>query len=210
MKRLDRKKYTIFAGSLLLVTLASANAIGQVSKPNLHFQAMGGVFSPLEEEIQNVYGSGPILQLKLVAAINEQSRLKIGVSHFRSSGNPFYRLNDFLAGDVATLSMNSLSLILELGGKSAQNPKIYVGAGVFYSFGSENIEGVGTNNGDGLGGLFSLSPEFQLSNNVFLVMEAALRLVEVKFRNNNRRYTFNLTGGTLSLGIAYKLDRRKK
>lgn len=202
---LNRKLCNIFIGISLLTTLVFSSAVGQIAKTRLQFQAIGGVFSPVEEEMQNVYGSSSIFQLNLVAAMNEQSRLKIGASHFQSSGNPFYSLNDFLVGDVATLSMNSLSLMLELGGKATHNPKVYVGAGVIYYFGSENIEGVGKNGGDGLGGMFSLSPEFQLSNHVFLVMEAALRLVEVKFRDNNRRYTFNLTGGTLSLGIAYKL-----
>ncbi|MFQ5641239.1 MAG: hypothetical protein ACE5IR_24940 [bacterium] len=191
----------------IIVTALFSNVKGQVSKADLKIRATGGVYSLLEEEVHNVYGSGPLFQLQFVAKMSKQSRLKIGGSYFRTTGNPYYSLGDFIVGDTGTLSLNSLSMVIELGGKTANNPKVYVGAGVLYYFGSENIDGHSKNNGDGLGALISLSPEFQLSGKAFLVMEAGLRLVEVKFRNDNRRYTFNLSGGTLSIGLAYRFGR---
>lgn len=201
-----KKMIWLTAAIVLGVSIMAGAAQAQIRKPDLQMQVLGGLFSPVSDDMQDMYGTAPLGQLYLVAAMNEQSRLKIAGNLFRKSGNPYIALDDFIAGDPARLALNSVGLLLEVGGRGTQNPKVYIGAGLLYCWGSESIDGMGSNSGDGLGGVFTLTPEFQLSQKLYLAMEASLRLIEVQFTDHNQRYRFNLSGGALSIGLGYQLS----
>lgn len=184
--------------------------VAQVEISPLFLRGGGGIFSPLGEEIQNSYGSGGQLHVGISTLLGKKGRLRINFSRFCLAGNPFYRQTDFVTRDAATLTMHDLALLLELGGDSGLNPLVYAGAGVLYSFGYEEIPGNDRNAGDGLGMIFVLSPELQISNRLAIIAEASFRLHEATFRSDGRiPYQFNLSGGTLSFGLAYRLSKRK-
>lgn len=190
---------------LLFGVLFDAGTLSaQMNKPDLSLQVSGGLYSPLSDDIQNIYSTGAVGQVSIAASMGLQSRLKVTGNLFRKSGNPYISINDFSAGDAGKLSLNSVGMLLEIGGRGAHNPQVWLGAGLLYFWGSEAIDGLGKNRGDGLGAMFSLSPEFQISRKLFLITEASLRLVDIKFRDGNQRYTFNLSGATLSLGLGYQ------
>ena len=203
-----RNAYPLIA---LAVWLVAGRGMAQVPAPRVQLRADAGVFSPLGDDLKNTYNSGPILQLALVTPLSAQSRLELGYSRLVLSGNPFVELTDLILSKGGTMRLHGLSMLLEFTGKVENNPKVYVGAGAIYEFGSEKIVGNNSNRGDGLGLLFTLSPEFQLSRSLFVTAEAGLRLLEVTFKGNGRiPYTFNLSGGSLSAGIAYRFGQPNK
>ena len=197
-------KVIVAVTALLSATVAQA----QLSQARLQLRADAGIFSPLGDQVKNIYGSGPVWQLTLNAALSEQSRLKLGYARIRLTGNPFYEFADFITRNSSMITLNGLSMLLEITGKTTNNPKVYLGAGVIYEFGSEKIIGNSSNRGDGLGLIFTMSPEFRISRTLFVSVEAGLRLLEVTFQGNGRiPYTFNLSGGTLSAGLAYRFGQ---
>lgn len=190
---------------LMLIGWMTESATAQDSRaPQWQILGFGGVYWPIQDEVQNVYGSAPHWQLTLVAPLSDGGRLRVGGSHMRRAGDPYFGTQDFNAGDVATLSLTGLSMLLELSSKAAHNPRLHVGAGLLYYFGAEEIMGHEDASGDGLGAVFSLSPEFQVTPRLIVALQTSLNLINVNFRRARQRYDLNMSGAAISLGVGYR------
>jgi hypothetical protein len=163
---------------------------------------LGGVHAPGAEEVQNIYGNSPFAQVGLAAPLGERGRLRLAANHYRRDGDPYYQAKDFYAGETGELALTGLMLMLETRGPTAHNPRLYAGAGVVYVFGTEKIDGQPTSTGNGLGLCVALAPEMQFSKRISLAVEAGYRLLEGAFENGKDRYRFNLSGGSLLIGLA--------
>ncbi len=190
-------KLTVLAGFILM----PLNLFGQ-NDGRWQLLMLGGVHAPADNEVQNIYGSGPFAQVALAAPLGERGRLRLTANHFRREGDPYYQADDFDAGNAGKLTLTGVSLILETRGPTARNPRLFVGAGVVYVFGSEKISGLATSYGDGLGLCVGLAPEVRLSERFSLAAEAGYRLLEITFHSGKDRYRFNLSGGSLLIGLA--------
>ncbi|MFQ6113312.1 MAG: hypothetical protein ACE5NG_04380 [bacterium] len=194
-------------------TLASTLIIGLLNfvpvwlfgqdEPRFQLIALGGVFSPIDNEIQNIYGGGPTGQIALAASVGEYGRVKFGGNFFNRSGDPFYQSRDFDAGDPAELTLTGLSLSLEANPLTAGYPRLYFGAGVEYVFGKEEITGQESGDGGAIGARLSVTPEFRLSQRISFIAEAGYRFLELTFKSDRDRYRFNLSGASLLLGLGY-------
>lgn len=164
---------------------------------------MGGIYSPIEEEVENIYGSSFQGLLALSSPLGDFGRMKVVADFLQTKGDPYYRNKDFRAGDAATLSLRSVALLIETSGRSANNPRLFLGAGLVYAVAREKIVGVSSNPGDGIGVQFAVAPEVRLLSRISLVADAAYRFLQLTFRNDKDRYRLNLSGGSLKFGLAY-------
>ncbi len=170
-------------------------------------QLLGGVFTPLRGELENVYGNTPALQLALRAPLGENGRLKIGASYYGASGDPYYFARDFNAGDnTGQFRMAAIDLGVELTSAKMTNPRIYLGAGISYYYGAHEIKNLEKYTGQGLGAVFTLAPEFRVNDRVSIMLEPALRLGDLRLRGDTERFRFDVTGASISLGASYDLS----
>ena len=164
---------------------------------------LGGVFSPVNDEIQNVYGDGPTAHFALASALGQRGRIKLAVNYFNQNGDPFYRSVDFVADNAGELTLTGASLSLETNPLTNKYPHLYFGAGVDYVFGKESITGLADGDGNGIGAHLSFIPEFQISQRLSLVVDATYRFLEIKFKSGRNRYQFDLSGANLTIGLGY-------
>ncbi|MCH8874098.1 hypothetical protein IH824_15230 [candidate division KSB1 bacterium] len=166
--------------------------------------ALGGVFTPIDEEIQNIYGDAPLGKIVLSSPLGKQGRLKFGVNSFNRSGDPFYQSPDFNAGNVADLTLTGVSLSLETNPLTSGHPIVRLGAGIEYVFGKERIVEQKSGTGRAVGAHLSLTPEFPISKRVSFFAEASYRFLEITFKRDRDRYKFDLSGANLLVGLGYK------
>lgn len=190
---------------LVALSILPSLLLGQAK--GLQLMALGGVFSPSDDEIQNVYGDGPSGKLALAVTLSEISRLKIATDLFKQNGDPFYQSDDFNAGDAADLSLTAISLAVEVHPLTPGYPRLYFGAGVDYVFAKEEIIGQKTGNGGSVGAHFSIIPEIRLGNHLSLLAEVSYRFLEITFKSDRDRYEFNLSGANLLIGLGYDFGR---
>ncbi|MFQ5639277.1 MAG: hypothetical protein ACE5IR_14940 [bacterium] len=194
-------KIILIATSFLPVQLFSQSEAGY------KLLALGGVFSPSDDEIRNIYGDALLGKVELAAPLSPFSRLRLGANVFSRNGDPFYQSGDFNAGDVADLTLKGVSLSLETNPfrKNKTQVQLYFGAGVDYVFANEEILGRETGDGSAIGAHISVTPEFPLSQRVSFVAEASYRWLEITFKSGRNRYKFNLSGASLLIGLALRL-----
>ena len=187
---------------MFFVIFGPASLLGQTEdRWQLHF--LTGVYSPSEDEMQNVYGDGITGKIVFTSPIGEHGRLKFSGNYFGLKGDPFYRSRDFDAGDAGKLTLGGFSFTLETSAKSASNPKLYFGAGIDYLFGREKIIGIKASHGEAIGMHLSISPHIKLSNKIAFVAEASYQFQEITFKESKNRYHLNLSGANLLFGLAY-------
>lgn len=195
-----RTTFAKFVASAALL-LMSRDVLGQ-GDDRYQLIMLSGVHRPVDKEVQNMYGSGPLVQLAVTAPLGERGRLRLTANYFRRDGDPYYQADDFDAGDAGEISLTGVSLNIETRGPTVYNPRLYIGAGLVYLFGTEKVRHLATSRGDGLGVCVSLAPEVRLSQRFSIAAEAGLRLLEVMFQSGKDRYRFNFSGGSLLIGLA--------
>ncbi len=188
---------------LAIVFLFSMLQAALAQEGGWQVQILGGMFAPFDEEVQNIYGSAPSLEVALMTPVGRSSRARIWTSFTGRKGDPYYLTDDFYAGNVAELRWFNVGLWLETSSPRAVHPKVFVGGGMYYVFGREKITRVSNNRGDGLGVLLGVTTDFPLSRRLSLAMQANFRFQEMVFRQRKNRYRFNLSGGNVSMGFAY-------
>ncbi len=167
--------------------------------------ALGGAFSPSDDEIQNIYGASFTGKVAVTAPLGKRGRIRIGGSFLERKGDPFYQSRDFYLPDAGQLSLRGASLTFETRARSANNPRLYLGAGVDYVFGREKINGLDASTGGAIGAHVSLTPEIDLTSTLAFTAEISYEFLELTFRNGRNRYKFNLSGARMLAGLAFKL-----
>ena len=191
---------------VLMVLAFPALLSAQQSGWQLH--VMGGLFTPADIEVQNIYGSAGTVQLALAVPVGSHHRVRFLGRFVSQKGDPYYILPDFYAGKAASLRWLNTGILFEFHSRYETNPRIYVGAGLQYSFGWEHIVGIGTNRGDGLGLLTAFQVQFRLAERLHLIFEPSLALNQLVFRPGKNRYRFNLSGAYYLFGFVYRLNSR--
>ncbi len=173
-------------------------------RPNLTF--LGGMFSPSDDEIQNIYGGAWTAHATVPVPLNPRTRLKLGGHVVHTHGDPFYRTDDFAAGEVATLRLAGGTLGLEANPfDPLRYPKLYFGAGVDYVFGRETIRGQPAATGQSVGAHLSAAAEFRLNAALLLAVQAQYGFLNLPFRSGRNRFKFNLSGAAVLAGLGFQL-----
>ncbi|MCG8603452.1 hypothetical protein MJD09_00420 [bacterium] len=167
--------------------------------------ALGGVFSPIDKEVQNIYGASFTGNLAITAPLGKRGRIRLGGNLLERQGDPFYQSRDFYLPDAGKLSLRSISMTLETHARTTGNPRLYIGGGVDYFFGREKLNGLDTSEGGAIGAHLSLTPEVRVTSTVALVAEASYQFLEITFKTGRERYKFNLSGAKLLAGLAFQL-----
>ncbi len=173
------------------------------NRSDWQISTLAGVFSPNQTELQNVYGNGFAGSVTAAVGIGSSGRLQVGLDRFQRRGDPFYNSEDFNAGDAAELSMTGLSFTLQSHALTRNYPRLYFGAGLDYVFARESIREQEMSTGQAVGAHLSIAPEIRLSQRLHLVARATYRFLEVTFKNDRSRYTFDLSGTNLLIGLGY-------
>lgn len=174
------------------------------SKNDWQLIALGGVFTPANEEIQNIYGDAPLGKIVLSSPLGKQGRLNFGVNSFNRSGDPFYQSPDFNAGNAADLRLTGVSLSLATNPLTSGHPIVRLGAGIEYVFARERIVAQKSGIGRAVGAHLSLTSEFPFSTRISFFAEASYRFLEITFKRDRDRYKFDLSGANLLVGFGYK------
>lgn len=169
---------------------------------------LGGVFSPVDEVMQGAYGDGFMGQIALGIPFTEELRLRLGVSHFRRSGDPFYQFDDFDVGRAGQLTLTGIIFGLEHNTiESGYAGRLQWGVELEYVRGSEELFDRENSRGSGMGLRFSLAPEFSVSSRVSLVLEGSYRFLTLHLRRDRDRYRFDLSGASLLAGLEIGFGR---
>lgn len=166
---------------------------------------LGGVFSPADDEIQNVYGTPMTGKVALTMPLGELGRMRIAGTYLERRGDPFYQTPDFFAGDASELTLKGVSFTIESRARTAKNPRIYFGVGVDYVFARERITGLNGSKGEAIGAHLVLTPEVELTKTVALIGEVGYQFLQITFKSGRNRYRFNLSGARLLAGLAFKI-----
>jgi len=206
MKQPHFVKASAIAAIFLLVSALQAGPGPDLknSSPHLQIALLGGAFSPFENEVQRIYGTGPQGQIQLGLPLGQFGRITFGAGYFRKSGDPYYRAEDFDAGNAGRFEILPLSLRIEIAGLGGRHTKVFVGAGLDGIWVRENITGLPRSTGGTIGAHVSVHPEFYLSGPFALVTEGRLQFADVTLRTGRTRYDFNLSGVSLMAGLAYR------
>ncbi|MFQ5649952.1 MAG: hypothetical protein ACE5IY_08415 [bacterium] len=196
------KRLIVFTALLMLPAQGFAQNGGR-----WQVMAVGGVFSPAEDEIQNIYGDGVAGEFALALPLGASGRLKLGLDRFQRDGDPFYKADDFNAGNAADLSLTGISLALQSHALTRSFPRLYFGAGIDYVFGREEIAGQKASTGGAIGAHVAVMPEIRLNSRLSLLAEARYRFLEMTFKNGRDRYRFDLSGASLLLGLGYRFGQ---
>ncbi|NIR47312.1 hypothetical protein GWO43_02405 [candidate division KSB1 bacterium] len=189
---------------LLVIAIIPTQGFAQSNQP-WQVSALGGVFSPADDELQNVYGDAAVAKLAVGTPIGQWGRLRFATDYFNRDGDPFYQSKDFDAGDAGELTLTGISLSLQTNPLTTGYPRLYFGAGVDYVFAKEEIIGQDTGDGSAIGAHVSFTPEFRISQRLIFVTEASYRFLEITFKSGRERYQFNLSGARLLIGLGLNL-----
>jgi len=197
-----------FCISGLLIAFAAVPAHSQ-SVRNWEFIAIGGVFVPQDDAIDDTYGQGPQGNVALGIPVGGRARMLVGLSYFREKGNPFLDGTSrvFNGNDTATLTFSNLSLALETHALTGGWPRIYLGAGIDYVFAKDALIGLADGTGRSVGAHFSVKPQIKLADKLALVTAVQYQLLEINFKSANQRYKFDLSGTSLMAGLSYTFGR---
>lgn len=202
-----RLKQATIAAMLFLIApflQASAGPDARSSSQRLQIAILGGAFSPFENEVQRIYGTGPQGQLQLGLPLGKFGRITLGAGYFRKAGDPYYRAGDFDAGNAGRFEIFPLSLRIEISGMGGGNTKVFIGTGLDGIWVRENIKGLPKSTGATIGAHLSVHPEFYLAGPFVIVTEGRLQFADVTLRAGRSRYDFDLTGVSLMAGLAYR------
>jgi len=190
-----------FSQTVLIFFMIFSNSSAQ---ENANWQAgfTIGPHSLVNDEMQNIYGNGLSGKLSLTTALHEKARLRVSVSRFNRDGDPFFRSPDFDAGDISNLKIIDFGIGFEVA-SSIRYPRVNLGAGLNYVLAKEAIVGQSDSNGSDIGAHVYLSPEIQIRGPLLLVFDLSYRFLEMTFKNNRDRYTFDLSGASLLAGVGY-------
>lgn len=188
---------------ITFICLAPLTAFAQ-SDGRWQVIVLGGVFAPVEDDLQDTYGTGLTGKLAFSGPLGSRARLKLAADYFQHAGDPFFASDDFIPDDVGELTVVGGSLSLEACALASRYSRLYFGAGVDYVYGRETIFD-DRSDGSDIGAHISFSPEFRFSKLASFVAEAHYRFLEIHFKNGNQRYQFNLSGPSLLVGLAFYL-----
>lgn len=189
-------------GALLLSQLPVAPAGAQERAWEIRGEA--GLFAPAGEMLQDVYGTAPWVQGSLATRVGASGKLRFFGAHAQKTGDPFFQIDDFQAPNAGKLSWSHVGIGFEWAPWRTENPIIWLGMGMYYGFGTETLFGRVKNHGSGLGGETSLTAEFPMGAKLAFLAGAVYRVQELAFRSGGDRYRFDMNGGNLLVGFAYK------
>jgi len=196
----------MLATVLLVFAAMPANALagfGDASR-RPQISLLIGAFSPFENEVQRIYGTGPQGQLQLGMPFGKLGRVTLGAGYFRQAGDPYYRADDFDAGNAGRFEVVPFSLRVETSSLGGRNTKVFIGAGLDGVWVRENIKGLPNSTGATIGAHVSVHPEFYLNGPFAIVTEGRLQFADVTLKSGRNRYDFDLTGVSLMAGVAYR------
>jgi hypothetical protein len=197
-------KNRVMAGFMSLLFMVPSSLFAQEGD-RWQLLALGGVFSPIDEEVQNIYGASLTGNIAVTAPLGKRGRIRLGSSLLERRGDPFYQSRDFYLPGAGKLSLRGVSMTLETHARTTGNPRLYIGGGVDYFFGREKLNGLDASKGGAIGAHLSLTPEIRVTSTVALVAEASYQFLEITFKSGRERYKFNLSGARLLAGLAFQL-----
>ena len=118
-------KNEIISVALFTLFLVPGHLLAQ-SDGRWQLVALGGMFSPSDDEIQNIYGASLTGKVAVTAPLGKRGRIRIGGSFLERKGDPFYRSRDFYLPDAGQLSLRGASMTFETRARSAKNQSNHV------------------------------------------------------------------------------------
>ena len=167
----------------------------------------GGIFYPGMTITQDMYGTSLSTQVALSSFFTKRTRLHLGVHLQRATGSPYQKPSTFENDDAAQLYVLGLATHIDYAIVQHVLRRLYLGLGLVFIKGREQIDFIPAAEAEGLGVLASFSPEWSLSPKLFLQMNIQFRILNIRFGSDLDIYHVNHSGTHLLLGLGYHFNK---
>lgn len=168
-----------------------------------------GVFIPLHDDIKEIYGS--IFTLSGQYCLNMSSYMDLlgSIGYIKRSGDPYYDIPTFSSGKSSTIRITPLEVSVRRRVVLMRSPSgfvsrgLYFGVGVNYILAREKIPGILSAKGGNFGVQILAGPQIFFTENLAFEAEAKLLLNEVNMKYENEKYSINLSGLVIRIGLSW-------
>jgi streptogramin lyase len=169
-----------------------------------------GVYSPFQNEMENIYGNGFILGGQYYLSMSPSIDLLASIGFMDQSGNPncgYCGDPTFLSDNVPTINMIPMEVGMRYRIAFMKYPSeprgLYVGAGINYIRVTEKIPDIISAKGSGFGTQIFAVPQIFFRKNIAFEGEVKLLMNKVNMESCDSRYSINLSGLVVRAGLSW-------
>lgn len=168
-----------------------------------------GVFSPLQDEMKDIYGGAFTLSGQYCLNMSSSTDVLASVGFMQKSGDPYYDVPTFSSGKSSKLRIIPLEISVRRRIALTKSPSglvyrgFYAGLGINYVRASEEISGLLSASGGDFGMQVLAGPQIFFTENVAFEGEVKLLMNEVDMKYEDKRYSITVTGLVIRAALSW-------
>lgn len=168
-----------------------------------------GVFSPLHDEMKDIYGGAFTLSGQYCLNMSSSTDVLASVGFMRKSGDPYYDVPTFSSDNSSTIRIIPLEVSVRRRIALMKSPSglvhrgFYAGVGINYIRAKEEIPGLLSATGGDFGMQIFVGPQMFFTDNVAFEGEVKLLTNEVDMKYEDERYSITLSGLVIRAGLSW-------
>ena len=168
-----------------------------------------GVFSPLHDEMKDIYGGAFTLSGQYCLSMSRSTDLLASIGLMRKSGDPYYDVPTFSSDNSSTIRIVPLEISVRRRITLMKSPSglmhrgFYAGVGVNYIRAKEEIPRLLSASGGDFGMQIFAGPQIFFTENVAFEGEVKLLMNEVDMKYEDNRYSITLSGLIIRVALSW-------
>ena len=189
-----------------------AEAQSAVSNTKLTMDGLAilmGVFSPINDEMKNIYGSAFTLGGQYCINMSRSTDILTSIGFAQKTGDPYYDDPTFSSSESSELRIVPLEVSIRQRITLMKNPSglvhrgLYAGIGLNYIWATEEIPGLLSSKGGDFGMQVFAGPQIFFTKNVAFEGEVKLLMNDVDMKYEDERYSITLSGLVIRVGLSW-------
>ena len=182
---------------------------GKTRAPMDGLTLLMGVFSPLHDEIKDMYGSGFTLSGRYCLNMSGSTDVLASIGFMQNGGDPYYNVSTFSSSEPSTLSIIPLEVSVRRRIVLTRSPSglvlrgLYAGVGINYIRATEEVPQILSASGGDFGMQIFAGPHVFFTDNIAFEGEVKLLMNEVDMKYEDNRYSLTLTGLVIRAALSW-------
>jgi len=187
----------------------SALETGKAWAPKDGLTLLMGVFSPLHDEMKDIYGGAFTLSGRYCLNMSSSTDLLASVGFMQKSGDPYYDIPTFSSDGSSAIRIIPLEVSVRRRIALMKSPSglvhrgFYGGFGINYIRATEEIPGHTSASGGDFGMQIFAGPQMFFTKNVAFEGEVKLLMNEVDMKYEDNRYSLTLSGLVIRAALSW-------